>query len=639
MYFLIILAVAVVSLLLAAWFKQLDAGVAMFLLFGMQGPLFIYLAAHHQISSEVNNRTFPFLLSLPLSRGRLWLAKLLFVILYAVLLYAVYAVLALICGASQDDFIKLFKINPVLGVAMPLVIVSYGYFTSMLPRGFATVSALIIGPVAFAIATSVTTVLTINYSLLAIFLISIFLLLSFLLFMHDRTMNSSMRGVKGIALLIAAVTALLGCWSTINAVAENYWVMQEVSNSAWVPLNDGRQILWRVESEPKWWDVVDTERHYSKRLLVQDLTLGEVKSLGKRLSSISGYEHIFNEGFVSVTSARYFSGFLRSFEKTIFDHDGNQLVKLPWPSNEDESYLKLIDGRRFIYTEKIKNGPSEITEFNLYEKGRGNKVVFSVQKGFGFSEFIVMPSAHASQPASVYICGKTSEDRNKLTLISVNDGTRHVLPVDPSANSVAACSDFIVFETTDWNKARDVASYTLTLAWLDGRTEHLDWINERLEIAGITADGRIIAMRYEPGDKAYYNEIKQSLVEIDIASKSLKELYRLPKPGSLTVIFTQNRDSAFLYSNSHNVEPIICQYMAINFGSGEIREFENLNNQSDGKSRIGLNLYDAFHLSGSRFMVEAGSSIYELDVSNMQIVKRTSYEALYNRMTKGGGRS
>ena len=74
MYFVIILAVAALSLLAAAFFGQLDSGVALVILFILQGPLFIYLAANHQISSEVNNGTWRFLTALPVSRLRLWAA-------------------------------------------------------------------------------------------------------------------------------------------------------------------------------------------------------------------------------------------------------------------------------------------------------------------------------------------------------------------------------------------------------------------------------------------------------------------------------------------------------------------------------------------------------------------------------------
>jgi len=639
MYFLIILAVAVVSLLLASWFKQLDAGIAMFLLFVLQGPLFIYLAANHQISSEVNNRTFPFLLSLPVSRGRLWLAKLLFAVAYAALLYVFYFILALLCGMSPGDFLKFFRSSPALAAGVPLVIISYGYFTSMLPRGFATIATLITGSLAVAVASSLLTVTTINLGLLTVFLVVVFLSLSLIVFMSDRTMTSQMRGIKGILLLLVAAIALSLCWSLLGAFAERSWQIDEISNPSWVPLNGGRQILWRVSEIPRWWDIVDTNRYYSRRLLVQNLETGGVRQLGSRMSSFVGYEKIANEGFININQASFFAGLLRGLDDTIYDHHGNPLVQLPSPARDKLDCWKLIDDRRFIYVETIKNGQSVITEFNLYEKERGNKVVFSVQKGFDFREFIVMPAQEAGKPADVYICGKSDEAKDKLTLVSIADGKRTLLPVDPDAEVVAVCSDYIVFDVYNWDRESKTGSHMLVVAWLDGRTRYLDQINERVEVAGINAAGKIVAALYLPGDSAYFNSTMQSLIEID-PDGNTKELFRPEQPGRIDAMLTESRDKAFVFYSSHNTKPLICKHLALDFTTGQISEFESFNSpKNDSSSRIGLPMNRAFHLAGNRFMIETANEINEIDIASMQVIKRTSFEALYTRMVKGGGQS
>lgn len=640
MYFLIILAVAVVSLLVAAWFKQLDSGIAMFLLFVLQGPLFVYLAANHQISSEVNNRTFPFLLSLPVSRGRLWLAKLLFAVAYAVLLYVFYFILALVCGMSAYDFFKFFRSSPALAIGLPLVVVSYGYFTSMLPRGFATIATLITGSLAVAVASSLLTVTTINLGLLMVFMVVIFLSLSIIVFMSDRTMTSQMRGVKGILLLLAAAFALSLCWSLLGAFAERSWQLDEISNPTWVPLNGGRQILWRVSEVPRWWDIVDTDRYYSRRLLVQDLESGEVRQLGRRLSSFTSYEKVANEGFVNIKSASFFSGLLRGLDDTIYDHNGNPLVKLPSPARDNLKFCKLIDDRRFVYVERIINGPSVITEFNLYEKERGNKVVFSVQKGFNFREFIVMPAKEAGRPADVYICGKSEDAKDKLTLVSVADGKRTLLPVDSNAEVVAVCSDYIVFDVYNWDRESKTGSHMLVAAWLDGRTRYLDQITDRVEVVGINSTGKIVATCYLPGDAAYYSSTMHSIIEIDPKDSSANELFRPEKPGRIEVMLTENRDQAFVYYNSHDTEPLIRKHLALDFTTGQIREFASFNSpKNDSSSRIGLPMDRAFHLSGNRFMIETAHEIHEIDIASMQVIRRTSFESLYTRMVKGGAQS
>jgi ABC-type transport system involved in multi-copper enzyme maturation permease subunit len=638
MYFLIIMVVAVVSLLVAAWFKQLDAGTAMFLLFAMQGPLFIYLAAHHQISSEVNNRTFPFLLTLPISRGRLWLAKLLFALIYALLLYFFYLILALFCGATLTDFIKFFKSSPAVALGIPIVVVAYGYFTSMLPRGFATIATIIIGSIAYAIFANLLTITTLNFGLLTFFLIVIFLGLSAIVFVSDRNMTSQIRGFKGIGLLFISAIVFLSAWSLLGAFAENSWQLEEICNPKWVPLNGGRQILWRVSEVPRWWDVVDTERHFSRRLLVQNLENGSVKQLGNRLSSFVGYEKICNEGFVNINSASYFSGFLRGLDDTIFDHNGNPLVVLPSPARDKLDHYRLIDDKRFIYAETIKNGSSLITEYNLYEKGRGNRVVFSTQKSFDFRQFLVIPSQNEKEPAQVYISGKSDEAKNQLTLVSVADGKRTLLSVDPDADVLAVCSDYVLFDSLVWNKEVERVENIMVVAWFDGKTSVLNRLNDRIEVIGINSAGNIVATCYLPGDSAYYNSTMQSLIEIDPVTDNVKELFRPAQPGGMKVMLTEKRDRAFVHYRTHNVSPVICKHLSLDFTTGEIREFEDFNRQVYEYSKIiGLSLSRAFHIGGSRFMTESGDNIYEIDVESMQTVKKTSYDALYTHMVNGGG--
>jgi hypothetical protein len=105
-------------------------------------------------------------------------------------------------------------------------------------------------------------------------------------------------------------------------------------------------------------------------------------------------------------------------------------------------------------------------------------------------------------------------------------------------------------------------------------------------------------------------------------------------------MLTENRDQAFVYYNSHNTKPLVCKHLALDFTSGQIREFTNFNSpKNESSSRIGLSMERAFHLSGNRFMIETAYEIHEVDVASMQVVKRTSFEALYTRMVKGGASS
>ena len=179
----------------------------------------------------------------------------------------------------------------------------------------------------------------------------------------------------------------------------------------------------------------------------------------------------------------------------------------------------------------------------------------------------------------------------------------------------------------------------LVVAWLDGRTRYLDQINERVEVAGINAAGKIVAALYLPGDSAYFNSTMQSLIEID-PDGNTKELFRPEQPGRIDAMLTESRDKAFVFYSSHNTKPLICKHLALDFTTGQISEFESFNSpKNDSSSRIGLPMNRAFHLAGNRFMIETANEINEIDIASMQVIKRTSFEALYTRMVKGGGQS
>ena len=646
MYFLIILAVAVVSLLVAAWFKQLDSGVAMFLLFALQGPLFIYLAAHHQISSEVSNRTFPFLLSLPISRGRLWLAKLLFVFIYAALLYAIYVLLALICGATPADFYKLFRSSPALGFGPPLVIIAYGYFTSMLPRGFATISALIIGPAAFYVCVHPMTLTTLNYSLGASLLIVMFLALSAAVFMSDRTMSSPWRGVKGLIFLVIGSGLLLTCWLAIDAAAEASWSYdKEASSGKWLPVNDGKKIVWALQAEQHWWDVADPGRSYRGRLFLQNLETAAIKQVGSRFSNMvysSEHESGFcNNSFAIVRASRMVGGLLRGYNHAVVDSEGNLVKTLPSPSNESIKYVRLIDDNRFIYAETVKNGNSVITEFSLYEKGKGEKIVFSAQNDFIFRDYVIMPAEKPEGPVKVFISGVSESEPEKQILVEAADGKRLLLLIAQRADVVAAHHDFVVFDEGQWNNETKHQQASLVLAYLDGRIERLDWLTGDFEVVGITANGNILALKLAVGVKEQYLRSKESLVEFDIATKQVKDLLRFPHIGSAEIVMTPDRDRALLYYNSHDAKPVIRKFMAVDLKTGKSEEFSSLNSYRGESGAVEGQYLERgpFSIGGNRFLIEAGCVIYNLDVSTLKADEVGDIFTMIDHVVKGGGKS
>lgn len=667
MYFFIILAVAVVSLLVAAFFNQLDSGVALVILFLLQGPLFIYLAANHQISSEVNNGTWKFLNSLPVSRLRLWGAKLVFTIIYTSALYTVYVVLSLIVGVSPADLWRLISASPGMTLGMPMTLLAFGFFTTMLPQGFSTISALILAPALYGIFTNIVTVESINYEIATLISTVVFLALSLAVFMHDRTMTSPWRGFKGIAFMLAGIMLALGCWSALDSAAEHSWGIDLENSMKWRPMNGGKNILWIVETPTPVWDVIQpkttsarvqkeefnalTLNHTSpfsstdptRRLLMQNLETGVFTPIARRNSSMDNYYSTFNNGFATIFRSVSTFGFFRKHEYAVIDSEGRVIAALPENINQYSKNFKLIDDERFIYADEVKSGSNTITEFHLYQKGSGSRIVFSAGEDFGFSDFVVMPAPNRNHQGNVYITGATDHAKGRTLLVSAADGKKVVLNVSPFAKPVTCGTDFIVFDDGGWDKAADRVISKLVIARLDGTVEPMNWVATETQVAGVSATGKIIALTGLPSDSEWYSRPIESLVEIDPAARTTRELLRFDNPGDARITLTTSGERAILYYHKYGAPPVSHQYMSVDLINGTIAGFDELNSPKLAETnRTGIDLYEGpFYLGDNRFMIEGAidggpAGLFELDASSTRVIRHTSYDAITTAFSRGG---
>lgn len=662
MYFVIILAVAALSLLAAAFFGQLDSGVAMVILFILQGPLFIYLAANHQISSEVNNGTWRFLTALPVSRLRLWSAKLIFTAIYTTSLYAIYVILAVAAGVDAGELWRLISGNPGLVVGVPVTIVAYGFFTTMLPSGFSTIAALIIAPFLYAVFRAQATFINLNFTMATGLATAVMLCLSLLTFLGDRTMSSPWRGLKGITMLLAGIMLSLVCWSALNSAADHFWRVDTKEGAQWLPMNDGKTILWRVYSKTPSWDVIQPrmirdyysegrffgnsdylfeESEHSRRVLLQDTTSGLVKSLGSRHSNF--FKENYNNGLVLAQIPAIRFGLLRGPEYAIMDSEGNILKTLISGIDEYTRDLRLIDDRRFIYSEEIKAGNNSITQFTLFEKGVGEKVVFTAGEDFGFSEYVIVPDKDRSKPAKVYIAGASDHEKGKTLLVSVPDGKKIVLPNSPASDILCAGPEFMVVDNGRWNKELDRPMHDLQVLYFDGRVKPFNCIASNSKIIGITAANRIIAKIPGKDELDWYAPGTESIAEIDPETMSTREILRFPYPGEVKIKISQTGEHAFIYYGDVTATPVRRQLFAANLKDGTAKEFTELNAQSFNNSDVnGFTLFNGpYALNGNRFMVEGETSageggIYELDTENVSVVRKMDFQSIEAVFKKWG---
>ena len=663
MYFVIILAVAALSLLTAAFFGQLDSGVALVILFILQGPLFIYLAANHQISSEVNNGTWRFLTALPVSRLRLWSAKLIFTAIYTTSLYAIYLILALAAGVDIGEIWHLISGNPGLVLGVPVTIVAYGFFTTMLPSGFSTISSLIVIPTLYAIFRAPPTLFNLNFEMATGLATAVLLCLSLLVFLSDRTMSSPWRGVKGIAMLLAGIMLSLACWSALNSAAEHFWRIDVKEGADWLPMNHGKTILWRVFSKAPAWDVVqpriiknyyndgrflgdgdywfETPAH-NRHILVHDTASGLTKKVAGRHSNFYKEEN-YNNGLVTALIPEIKFGFLRYQRYGVLDGEGNVLKILPEGIDEYTKGLKLIDERRFIYAEEIKSGNNIITQFNLFEKGVGEKVVFTAGEDFGISDFVVVPDKDRSKPAKVYIAGASDHEKGKTLLISVPDGKKIVLPNSPASDILCAGPDFMVVDNGRWNKELDRPVSDLQVLYFDGRIVPLSGIASNSKIVGITAANRIVAKIPGKDELDWYSPGTESIVEIDPETMTIREILRFPYPGSVKMKISQTGEHAFIYYGDVTASPVRRQLFAANLKDGTAREFTELNAQSFNNPNVhGFTIFNGpYALNDNRFMVEGQTAageggLYELDTATVSVVRKIAYQSIEEVFKKWG---
>lgn len=664
MYFMIILAVAAISLLVAAFFGQLDSGVALVILFLLQGPLFVYMAANHQISSEVNNGTWRFLSSLPVSRLRLWGAKLVFTTIYTLALYTIYLLLAVLSGVSIDEIWRLVAANPGMTLGMPLLFMTYGFFTTMLPQGFSTISTLVLAPVLYAIFRNQQTTTTLNFELAALISAVTFLVLSGLVFRGDRSMNSPWRGLKGIGILVVGIMLALGCWSLVDSAAEHFWKIAIENDFAWLPVNDGKTLFLRVETPTQKWDVIQpkttwasiNEENYTgtgllnvfsevdptRRLLSWNIETGSLKQIGRRSSGFSSDYPKGNNGFAIVYVSSISNGFFRGHNCAVVDSDGNIVRILPDNIDEFSRDLRLIDDQRFIYAEDVKNGNSTITEFHLYTKGIGTRVVFSAAGDFGFKQYVVVPDADRSRPARVYIAGVSDHHKGQILLVSADDGKKTVIPVAPHADIVLSGPDFIVIDSGSWNKEASCPVQDFSIARLDGKVEPLNWIATNAQLIGVSAAGKIIAMIPGKDQTDWYSPWVDSVIEVDPVARSSKEIIHFPYSIALKVKISSSGEYALLYCDDLTANPAKRELMALNLATLAVSKFHEMNSEKLDGDITGFTMFDGpFPLKDNRFMLEGQSSdgkggIYEVDASKAMVMRLLDYKSIQEILEKGG---
>jgi len=662
-YFLIMIAAAIISLALAAWLKQLDPGIALVLLFMLQGPPLIILISQNQISSEVKKNTLPFLNSLPLSPFKLWLAKLCFPVLFAVALYTVYIVLSLICGVKADDLYQMFIKYPAIGIGIPALALCFGFYNTMLPPEYIALSFLILLPPGAWIASNLNTLLSINYNLFNSLLCIMFLTTSAAVFLNDRNQNNDWRGVRGIAMLIVGILTFIGIWIALDKSVDKFPLKPggEPAIAYLRPANNGNSVIVSTITNRSSLDVITPRHSYytlkkglpavtsidrlfkadgeeTSHVLMINLKDGSLKQIGNRNSYFQNNEinasRNSGNGFSQVLLSQTTLGFFRGYKSAIIDPEGNIAALLPGDGtdyNNSDDFFK-IDDQRFIYCETLKNGQSELTDYVLYEKGKGLKTIHTSQSDFGFSQFISVPSNEAGKPDRAYIVGASDSHPGNLVLISVPDGKLKTFPVSPSGSIQISSSNLMVYRSLRPRTGNEPRKYDMNLVYFDGSVKQLADFPEGGKLIAVSPENKLLVLIPQPSEDTYTSYWK-SLIEMDHENGTSREIIRFEKPVWQRNYISRDQKKVLLYTDHRDTsnENIFSNTYSVDTATGEAREIENLRNQRSA----GYN-GNVFATNESKFIIRSNKELFELDLETGSSKTIISLNELESRLQKGG---
>ncbi|MBI3039913.1 ABC transporter permease [bacterium] len=378
-FFLIMAGFGVLSMLLLRYFKSLDSGTAMLMLFGISGPIFITLVGANIFSSETNSNTLPFLLGLPIRRERIWFSKFVFSLLFGSVLYLSYLCIAIFFGVLFPNFEDLDYI-----FAIPILLFSISLFASILP-GSVSILLLCGGILTGFFGAKLLLFFPINLYFLVPLLSVAFLYASRTAFVNGEFLNSWKRVFWGFGGLTAGFLTIFVIFASLDILAEKSFSRNStgVLKVDYIGPGIGSRMLLNVISTTKWWDPVQPIE--TSRSLLLNPETGEMTQIGPRNT------------FPIVDSTGKFiaAGYtLRWPGRVLMDTgsmdagrlSGEYIIFRDLKENSKEFILEegarpegFTNEGKLIYQRWIENKGKPTFEICEYEHGSGTRVIFSAQ--------------------------------------------------------------------------------------------------------------------------------------------------------------------------------------------------------------------------------------------------------------------
>ncbi|MFZ2956072.1 MAG: hypothetical protein WA705_04165 [Candidatus Ozemobacteraceae bacterium] len=542
--------------------RMLDGGTLTMLLLAFSNPVFILLFSQNIVSGEVKSGIFPFLAGLPISRSRLWLAKLASVLLLAAALTSFFAGLIELFGETGvvHSITVTRSLPPMtwlfLLLGLPLAIISLGFFATMLPG--APSVAVMIGTVLVFISFYLSqSIGTLNYLLLVPLLSASFLAASYQAFTRGEFMLGWKSVLIGWGTLGLCVLLSTGVWACLDAAADRLPPREQLESFHFgFKVNGGVQTML-IHTDLSWWDPINT--YNASRIVMADPNSGQITQIGPR-QSIDGLVSPDGSVIAMVTSHRS-PGYLGSSRLILQDIKTNRRLDVidtdaqPVYFMPDGSliYVRYIDQPQALLAGEFSNKFQPcISELCRYAVGEKTRVIGAWTRSFG-------------RPADRrwigdYLNAEILRERNQAViepdyhsgnlLVDLETGKVARLAATGSMSLSWCNKERALFQQVYYVKSQDSAVRNFVEVTRAGEVIPQTWIPSGTVFLDFEAEKPLVWIQEKgPYDKAAqkYTYMKDTFAKLDFETRTLKVLAEYsdtylhsscsPKPSDKYLIF------------------------------------------------------------------------------------------------------
>jgi hypothetical protein len=501
--FVMCLVFAALSLAVLGYFNYLDEETAVLVLFCFEGPLLVLAVAHHIISSEVGNKTLPFLLSLPTSRNRIWAAKFIFLALFAVGLYGAFAGMASMLGARElrigTPFFGIPLPAQALLVWFPLLAIAIGLFLTVLPQGFSTLF-LVAYTGFFILLVYFPGRIFVNWVLIIPTVILVHLTASWNTFKHAGMLDSWVRVFRGAGVLALGMILFVAAWVGANELANQHPPrVPTAPRLAVLPVADGHRIIVTSMMHSARWDPLQSPNQRFNFLLGS--APHTLVPFGPR--GVVGLPA--PDGLTMVAESTWSrTGLMRGQDLVTFPLDDPFRMQR---IDRNAQLRDILPDGRVLYTRLSggEGGKDAVEELCMWQPDVATKVLWSRQRDFPI-EIVPCPEWNSVFVVSYGLRGALQ--------ISLADGHVRRLICEFPIRELFCANDQVVMRPYD---PAYVQSPPLMMAGREGSLEPLDWLATSTRFLGKDATGAVFIAMEERGDHGLKKEV---LARCDLALRT-----------------------------------------------------------------------------------------------------------------------